>query len=128
MTLAQFGCDSAETTTMGQDELAETGFEASQIPELPLDKINLPDGFEISIFAAVDNARSITQSPSGVVYVGNRSGDKVYAVKDEDGDFIADKMYIIDEGLTMPNGVAFKDGHLYVGATHQILKYENIEI
>src|SRR5690348_13132998 len=56
---------------------------------LPLDKIKLPSGFKIEVFAEVENARSLAISPSGVVYVGNRNEDKVYAVKDTDGDFKA---------------------------------------
>jgi len=102
-------------------------FDAPPFPELPLEDITLPDGFEIKLFASVDNARTIAVSPSGVVYVGNRNGDKVYAVVDEDGDFVADKQYIIDEGLNIPNGVAFKDGDLYVAEVSRILKYESIE-
>ncbi|HEY3403450.1 MAG TPA: sorbosone dehydrogenase family protein [Ohtaekwangia sp.] len=94
---------------------------------LPLEKIKLPAGFSISVFAEVDNARSLAISPSGVIYVGNRNGDKVYAVKDTNGDFIADKKWILASGLNMPNGVAFKDGDLYVAEATRILKFPGIE-
>jgi glucose/arabinose dehydrogenase len=120
-----WACDSGTVQT--QADLKAADFETGPIPDLSLDDINLPDGFEISIFAEVDNARSLARSPRGTIYVGNRSGDKVYAVKDDDGDFVADRKYIIDEGLKLPNGVAFKDGHLYVAEVNRILKYENIE-
>jgi glucose/arabinose dehydrogenase len=66
-------------------------------------------------------------SPSGVLYVGNRNGDKVYAVKDTNGDFIADKKWVLDSGLQMPNGVAFKDGDLYVAEVSRIIKFTDIE-
>ncbi|MEO5602478.1 MAG: sorbosone dehydrogenase family protein [Cyclobacteriaceae bacterium] len=94
---------------------------------LPLDKIKLPEGFVISVFAEVDNARSLAISPSGIIYVGNRDGDKVYAVQDKDGDFKADKKWVIASGLNMPNGVAFKDGNLYVAEMTRILKFTDIE-
>lgn len=94
---------------------------------LPLEKIKLPAGFKIEVFAEVDNARSMAMSPSGVLYIGNRNGDKVYAVKDTDGDFKADKKWVIASGLNMPNGVAFKDGDLYVAEISRILKYNGIE-
>jgi glucose/arabinose dehydrogenase len=94
---------------------------------LPLHTIKLPEGFRIEVFAEVNDARSLALSPSGTVFVGNRDGDKVYAVKDTNGDFIADKKWVIDSGLNQPNGVAFKDGHLYVAEIGRILKYENIE-
>lgn len=94
---------------------------------LPLEKIKLPAGFKIEVFAEVDNARSMAMSPSGVLYIGNRNGDKVYAVKDTDGDFKADKKWTIASGLNMPNGVAFKDDDLYVAEVSRILKYSGIE-
>lgn len=90
--------------------------------------IKLPPGFNISVFAEVENARSLTQSPSGIIYVGNRTEDKVYAVQDTDGDFVADKKWVLDSGLNMPNGVAFRDGDLYVAEVSRILKYEAIEL
>jgi glucose/arabinose dehydrogenase len=92
-----------------------------------LNKIKLPAGFRIEVYAEVDNARSLAISPSGVVYVGNRNGDKVYAVKDTDGDFKADKKWTIASGLDMPNGVAFKDGDLYVAEMTRILRFPGIE-
>lgn len=89
--------------------------------------IKLPPGFTISVFAEVENARSLAQSPSGIIYVGNRTEDKVYAIQDTDGDFVADKKWVLDTGLNMPNGVAFLDGDLYVAEVSRILKYEGIE-
>ena len=38
--------------------------------------------------------------------------DKVYAVVDKNKDFKADGVNLIAKGLTMPNGVANKDGTL----------------
>lgn len=95
--------------------------------EIQLDKIVLPDGFKIEVYANVPNARSMVLSESGTLFVGNRGEDKVYAVRDLDGDNIGEKVDIIDKGLKMPNGVALKDGDLYVAEVSRILKYENIE-
>ena len=95
--------------------------------DLPLEQIKLPEGFKIEVYAHIPNARSMVLSKNGTLFVGNRSGDKVYAVQDTDGDMVADKTYIIDKGLEMPNGVALKNGDLYVAAVSKILKYENIE-
>lgn len=94
---------------------------------LPLDKIKMPEGFAIEVFAEVNNARSMAMSAEGTLYVGNRNGDKVYAVKDTDGDNKADKRWVIATGLNMPNGVAVNDGDLYVAEVSRITKYANIE-
>ncbi len=92
-----------------------------------LDKIRLPEGFLISVYAEVPNARSITLSPSGVLYVGNRDEKNVYAVVDENKDGIADKVYTVASGLNTPNGVAFKNGSLYIATVSSILKIANVE-
>lgn len=94
---------------------------------LPLEKIKLPKGFSISVFAEVDNARALAISPRGTIFVGNRDEGKVYAVKDTDGDGKADKKWTIASGLNMPNGVAFKDGDLYVAEISRIHKFPGIE-
>jgi glucose/arabinose dehydrogenase len=94
---------------------------------LPLESIKLPKGFSISVYAEVEDARSMAMSPNGTLFVGNRSEDKVYAVKDIDGDFKADKKWVLASGLNMPNGVAFKDGDLYVAEVNQIHKFSDIE-
>jgi glucose/arabinose dehydrogenase len=94
---------------------------------LPLERIKMPVGFKIDVFAEVNDARSMAISPSGILFVGNRDGKEVYAVQDTNGDFKADKKWTIATGLNTPNGVAFKDGDLYVAEINRILKYPGIE-
>lgn len=96
-------------------------------PVIDLSTIKLPEGFNIEIYAEVPNARSMVLSEHGILFVGNRTEDKVYAVQDSDGDNKAEKRYVIDEGLNMPNGVALKDGNLFVAEVNRILRYDNIE-
>ena len=76
-----------------------------------LEKIILPEGFEIKIYADdVENARSMAISPSGTIFVGNRNEDNVFALKDTDGDNVIDKKYLITNKLkNIHNGVAFHD-------------------
>ncbi|MHA7129090.1 PQQ-dependent sugar dehydrogenase [Algoriphagus namhaensis] len=96
--------------------------------EVYLDRLKLPEGFKIELWAAdVPNARSLALSPSGVVFVGNRQEDKVYALVDTDQDGKADQRFTLASGLRMPNGVAFKDGDLYVAEVSRILKFPAIE-
>ncbi len=96
--------------------------------ELPLEKIRLPEGFAIDIYAdKVDNARSMSLSPNGTLFVGSRSKGNVYALRDTDGDHKADQKFVLAKGLKLPNGVAFRNGDLYVAEVSRILKFENIE-
>ena len=85
------------------------------MPGIHLDRIRLPDGFRIGLFAeGLPGARSLTMSPSGTVYVGSRGPGNVYALRDADGDGKAEEKRTVLSGLDTPNGVAWKDGALLV--------------
>ena len=96
--------------------------------DVQLDKLKLPEGFSIDVWAAeVPNARSMAVSESGIVFVGNRQEKNVYALVDENGDGKADSKYVLANDLRMPNGVAIKDGDLYVAEVSRILRFKDIE-
>ena len=89
---------------------------------------NLPPGFHINIFADnVDGARSMCRSQNGTIFVGTRGNGKVYAVLDTNKDYRADKVITIASGLNMPNGVAFRNGSLFVAEVNRVLRFDNIE-
>ena len=93
-----------------------------------LSLIRLPDGFSISLYAShVPNARSLALGEGGTVFVGTRSEGSVYALVDGDGDNKAEKVVRLADGLFAPNGVAFRDGALYVAEIHRILRFDDIE-
>ncbi len=95
---------------------------------LDLEKIRLPDGFKIEIYAkGVSNARQMALGDKGTLFVGSRTAGKIYAVIDHDQDGRAESGLVLDTGLTMPTGLAFRDGALYVGAVSRILRYDAIE-
>ena len=96
--------------------------------DVELDKIKLPAGFNIEVYAEnVENARQMALGEQGTLFVGSRRAGKLWAVTDEDGDQRADRVWLIDEGLVMPSGLEFRDGALYVGALDRILRYDDIE-
>lgn len=97
------------------------------VPQAELTAIKLPPGFRISIYADnVEGARSMTPGSNGTLFVSTRD-DKVYALVDTNRDYRADIKYTIASGLFMPNGVAFRDGSLYVAEVNRVLRYDNIE-
>jgi glucose/arabinose dehydrogenase len=115
--------NSTATSHSKAETSAAVGFDDPRLA-----KIKLPPGFKIEIYAAdLPNARSMELSPSGVLFVGTRDAGNVYAVKDTSGDFRTDHKWTIATGLKMPNGVALKDGDLYVAEVSRILKYPSIE-
>lgn len=95
---------------------------------LQLDKVVLPPGFKIEIYAeGVENARQMARGDAGTIFVGSRRSGKVWALTDADGDQRAETVRLIDRGLFMPSGLAFRNGSLYVGAVDRILRYDDIE-
>lgn len=91
-----------------------------------LGALKLLDGFKISEYAKVPGARHMALANDGTVFVGTRSEGKVFALTDKNQDYVVDKVVEVASGLTRPNGVAIKDGHLYVAETSRLLRFENI--
>jgi len=98
----------------------------AQGTELHLDRIRLPPGFAIDVYAqGVKNARQLALGPNGIVFVSTRREGNVYAViasrKDK-----ADRVVTLAKGLQNPNGVAFRGGALYVAERSRVLRYDDI--
>jgi glucose/arabinose dehydrogenase len=88
-------------------------------------KLKLQKGFNIDLYAGgVPNARSMRQGDKGTVFVGSRLQDKVHALVDKNG---KREVKVIASGLHRPNGLAFKDGTLYIAELAKISKLEKIE-
>lgn len=93
---------------------------------LPLDQISLPPNFKISVYATVPNARSMTLADNGIVFVGTRTNNKVYALLPTADFSQASKVITVADKLKTPNGVAYFKGDLFVAEPSRILRYANI--
>ncbi|HEY5391666.1 MAG TPA: PQQ-dependent sugar dehydrogenase [Hanamia sp.] len=110
----------------GNNDAAANSDNDALFKKYKLDQVKLPAGFKISVYAEVPDVRSLCVSPNGTVFAGTRN-DKVFAIPDKNNDGKADSVYQIASGLQASNGVAFKDGSLYIGASSTIYKMDNIE-
>ena len=105
-----------------------SAFAANAAAGVPLDKLSVPSGFEIEVLSeAVPNARQMALGTEGTLFVGTRREGKVYALSDLDGDGVPDDVNVIARRLTLPSGIAFRDGALYIGARDTIYRFANIE-
>lgn len=86
-------------------------------PKPPIEKLKLPKGFKIEVWAEVPGARSMAQAADGRIFVGSRTGSEVYMVKNG-------KVSIFANGLESPNGVAIKDNKLYVAEVSRISEFD----
>jgi len=101
---------------------AESGIEKN------LERINLPPGFEISVFAEVPGAREmVVGKPMGVVFVGSRASE-LRAVVDKNKDRVADSVITMRDDLNAPSGLAYWNGYLYVSEQHRFTRYAAAEL
>src|SRR4029453_1735934 len=93
--------------------------------EIPVDKIKVPAGFKVSLWAhGINNARVMTWGDKGTLFVSSRTAGNVYAVLDRGN---SREVKVIAKGLNLPNGVAFKNGTLYIAEVSRITKMVGIE-
>jgi glucose/arabinose dehydrogenase len=125
------GTERADADTLrlnGRVAVANPAVRLDGRPDLPLHLIRLPAGFAIELYAdTVPGARSMALSPAGILYVGTRDEGRVYAIVDADRDLHADRVVVIAQGLASPNGVAWRNGALYVAEIQRILRYDDID-
>jgi glucose/arabinose dehydrogenase len=96
--------------------------------ELHLERIRLPPGFHIDVYAqGLKNAREMVLSPGGTLFVSTRREGNVYAVLEAKGQNKAERVVTLAKGLQNPNGVAFREGALYVAERSRVLRYDDIE-
>jgi glucose/arabinose dehydrogenase len=102
-----------------------TGVKATPASEIPLAKIKVPAGFKVELWAhGIVGGRTMARGDKGTIFMGTRGIGRVYAVVDH-GD--RREPMVVAEGLTQPNGVAFRGGSLYVAAINRVLRYDGIE-
>lgn len=95
-----------------------------------LQKIKLPPGFRIDLYALAPDARHMAIGPStGIVFVGTRK-NRVWAVTDRTRTRVADEVKVFAPGIDfrVPNGVCFSpDGFLFVAEHNRVLMFPAAE-
>jgi len=96
--------------------------EAEFDPQALENRIQLPDGFSLGIFAAeLPNARVIRFTQSGDLLVANPNLGKIMLVgRDSNNDGRSEGKRLLLEDLNGPNGLDFYQGYLYVAETDAI--------
>jgi len=93
-----------------------------------LGHLKLPPGFEIDVVAHVPGARSLVVVDDwNAVLVGGR-GSKVSVARDTNGDGRYNRVVTAVSGLRGANGIAWRDGWLYVAEQHRITRYKAPDI
>lgn len=114
---------------LAQTAMAQDRAQADKVRQV-LQRIGLPDGFHIDLYALVPGARQMALSPKGdVLFVGTRRSG-VWRIPDHDRNGVADTIekFAAAVDFDMPNGVAVdRNGTLFVAERNRILKFPNAD-
>lgn len=95
---------------------------------LPLNKLQLPTGFRIELYAQnVGDVGEMAVSSNGIVYVGTQLSGKILALVPRSDYRSAKTTITLAEGLDLPYGVALHQKNLYVAEGDKILRYADID-
>jgi glucose/arabinose dehydrogenase len=93
--------------------------------ELPISKLKVPAGFKVEVWAdGLPNARFMARGDKGTIFVSTLALAEIYAITEHDG---KREVKTLLKGLDAPNGIAFREGSLYVAEQTRITRYDNIE-
>ena len=119
-----------KTTGVTDFTVVEQGGDFAEGIRKTLERITLPDGFKIELYAIVPDARHIAVGPQGIVtFVGTRKTE-VWAVTDRNKDRVADEVKNFAPSLpkAIPNGPCFTDdGFLIIAEQNRVLLYPAAE-
>jgi len=89
--------------------------------------LHAPEGFTVELYAdKVPHARWLALTPDGDVLLACSNDERIALLRDTDGDGKPDKNETFADksnGLNMPLGMAFADGHFYLGNTDAVRRY-----
>ena len=87
------------------------------------DLVQVPQGFEVSIFAeGLSGVRMLKLGPDDRLYTARSSAGEIVRF-DLNADGTANgNPDVVVSGLSQPYGLAFHEGNLYIGETHQIIR------
>ena len=96
---------------------------ATKAADVPIDKIKLPPGFKVEVWAdGIPGGRAIAEGENGKYYVGTRALGRIYEVTDNGKERTS---RVVVDKLNQPTA-AYKDGSLYVVAVDKVLRFDGI--
>jgi glucose/arabinose dehydrogenase len=110
--------------------MIEQGGDKAAAIKKNLEKVKVPDGFKISLYAIVPDARHMAVGTQGIVtFVGTRK-TKIWAVTDRDKDRVADEVkdFAPSIDFALPNGPCFSpEGFLFIAEQNRVLLFPAAE-
>ena len=88
-------------------------------------QLNLPPGFEISVYAegGFEEPRWMALAPNGDVFLADSGAGAVFILRDTLGKGVADTRFTFETGLNRPFGMAFWRDYFYVANTDSVVRF-----
>ncbi|MBC7844073.1 MAG: sorbosone dehydrogenase family protein [Gemmatimonadaceae bacterium] len=86
-------------------------------------KLTVPEGFKVTKYASVANARAMIVAPDGSVYVSTPGRNAIVRLLDLNTDGVADTAVVVLTGLDRPHGMAFHNGRFFVANTGGVVRF-----
>lgn len=107
------------------ESCAEKDFDL--LPAKNFNNLKIEKGFKLEIFASdIASPRQLAEGDDERIYVGSKKDGKIFALRDTDGNGVADEKTLVAENLFFATGVSFFDGDLFFSEMNKIWKIKNI--
>lgn len=95
-------------------------------PDAASQRIIVPDGFQIRIFAdnLAGRPRFMTIGPDGHLYISLMSAGQVVRLPDRNKDGLSDGAEIVASGISLPHGLEFYNGYLYIASGDRVQRMQ----
>ena len=105
--------------------LVLASFLSAEKTAFDLNKLKLPEGFHISVFADnIGGARMLSFTPGGVLLVSDAGGGKIVALPDPKHTGKSERVVEVLKGLNEPHGIVLFEGKLYVAENDKVRSYD----
>lgn len=95
-------------------------------PDAASQRITLPPGFQIRIFAdqLSGSPRFMTIGPDGQLYISLMNAGQVVRLPDRNHDGLAEPAEIVATGISLPHGLEFYQGYLYIASGNRVQRMQ----
>jgi glucose/arabinose dehydrogenase len=116
-------CASSGTSHSAGTPATEQPTSTALRPSSSLPNIELPAGFQISVYArGLKSPRFMTIGPNGVLLVANRAANSIIALPPGSSPTLAGTARVIASNLNDPTSLVMHNGYLYIGEGSSIAR------
>src|SRR5690349_8412012 len=114
----------AHAASLARSTDAATQVSTITLPDGSQHTLVTPAGLRVTLYATgLSTARFMALGPRGDVFVGSWAAGTVWVLLNRSGGTHATRIVTLLSGLTVPHGVAYHNGRLYVAEEGRITSY-----